>query len=273
MALAERDIDVEGHRVHIWEGGEGFPILMLHGSGPGAGTIGNWRLVLEPLAARYRIVATDLIGFGASGRKEREPYFDLPLWRRQAQAVLDRLPQGEDGDAGAIGHSLSASIALGLAMDNPHVTRVMTTGAMGARASVNRETEICWRFPETREELREAAEILVHDPTVITDAFLDARMAILHDGDYGPYFKSMFAGDKQRFIDEAVLAPERLAALDCRVMMLHGRDDRPFPCEENTRVLARHIPKADTFVIAACGHSPALEHPDKLLAAAQLLFG
>ena len=53
---------------------------MLHGSGPGAGTIGNWRLVLEPLAARYRITATDLIGFGASGRKTEEPYFDLPLW-------------------------------------------------------------------------------------------------------------------------------------------------------------------------------------------------
>ena len=181
--------------------------------------------------------------------------------------MLDLLPAG---DAGAIGHSLSASIALGLAMDNPRVTRVMTTGAMGAPARVNRETEICWRFPETREELREAAEILVHDPTVITDAFLDARMAILHGGDYGPYFKSMFAGDKQRFIDAAVLAPERLAALECRVMMLHGRDDRPFPCDENTQVLARRIPKADSFVIAACGHSPALEHPDKLLAAAQM---
>ena len=196
MALAERDITVEGHRVHLWEGGEGFPILMLHGSGPGAGTIGNWRLVLEPLAARYRIVATDLIGFGASGRKEQEPYFDLPLWRRQAQAVLDLLPAGE---VGVIGHSLSASLALGLAMDNPRVTRVMTTGAMGAPARANRETEICWRFPETREELREAAEILVHDPSVITDAFLDARMAILHDGEYGPYFRSMFAGDKQRY--------------------------------------------------------------------------
>ncbi len=270
MALAERDIDVEGHRVHVWEGGEGFPILMLHGSGPGAGTIGNWRLVLEPLAARYRIVATDLIGFGASGRKAEEPYFDLPLWRRQAQAVLDLLPAGE---AGVIGHSLSASLALGLAMENARVTRVMTTGAMGARARVNRETEICWRFPETREELREAAGILVHDPSVITDAFLDARMAILHDGEYGPYFRSMFAGDKQQYIDAAVLEPERLAALDCAVAMLHGRDDRPFPCAENTLVLARHIPKADTFVIAQCGHSPALEHPDKLLAAAQMLFG
>ena len=270
MELAERDISVEGHRVHLWEGGAGFPILMLHGSGPGAGTVGNWRLVLEPLAARYRIVATDLIGFGASGRKREEPYFDLPLWRRQAQALLDLLPEGE---AGVIGHSLSASIALGLAMDNPRVQRVMTTGAMGAPARANRATELCWRFPEARDELREAAEILVHDPSVITDAFLDARMAILHDGDYGPYFQSMFAGDKQRFIDAAILPTERLAALDCRVTMLHGRDDRPFPCDENTLVLARHIPKADTFVIAGCGHSPALEHPDKLLAAAQMLFG
>ena len=94
MTLAERDIDFEGHRVHVWEGGEGFPLLMLHGSGPGAGTVANWRLVLEPLAARYRIVAADLVGFGASGRKREEPYFDLPLWRRQARAVLGLLPAG-----------------------------------------------------------------------------------------------------------------------------------------------------------------------------------
>ena len=270
MALAERDIAVEGHRVHLWEGGEGSPVLMLHGSGPGAGTIGNWRLVIEPLAARYRIVATDLIGFGASGRKAEEPFFDLPLWRRQAQAVLDLLPAG---DAGVIGHSLSASLALGLAMDNPRVTRVMTTGAMGAPAKANRETELCWSFPETRDALRRAAEILVHDRSVITEAFLDARMAILHDGDYGPYFRAMFAGDKQRFIDAAVLPADRLAALACEVVMLHGRDDRPFPYEENTRVLARAIPRADSVLIAACGHSPALEHPDKLLAAARMLFG
>lgn len=270
MALAERDIDVEGHRVHLWEGGEGFPILMLHGSGPGAGTVGNWRLVLEPLAARYRIVAADLIGFGASGRKAAEPFFDLALWRCQARAVLALLPAGK---AGVIGHSLSASLALGLAMEEPRVTKVMTTGAMGAPARANADTEICWRFPESRDELRQAALTLVHDPSVITDAFIDARMAILHDGDYGPYFRSMFAGDKQRFIDAAVLPAERLAALACDVMMVHGRDDRPFPCEENTRVLARAIPRADSFVIARCGHSPALEHPDKFLAAARMLFG
>ena len=172
-----------------------------------------------------------------------------------------------------IGHSLSASLALGLAAEEPRVRKVLTTGAMGAPAKANRETELCWSFPETRDDLRRAAEILVYDRTIVTDTFLDARMAILHEGDYGPYFRSMFAGDKQRFIDAAVLPSETLAGLDCDVFMLHGREDRPFPCEENTRLLARAIPNADSFVIARCGHSPALEHPDKLLAAARMLFG
>jgi 2-hydroxymuconate-semialdehyde hydrolase len=270
MALAERDITFEDHQVHLWEGGEGFPVLMLHGSGPGAGTVGNWRLVLEPLTARYRIMAADLVGFGASGRKPEEPYFDVPLWRRQAQALLDLLPEG---DVGVIGHSLSASLALGLAIDNPRVTKVMTTGAMGARSKLTEAADVCWNFPETRDALREAVKFLVYDQSVVTEPFLDARMEILHSGDYGPYFGSMFGGDKQKFIDAAVLPTDKLAALTCDVTMLHGRDDQPFPVDENTRVLARSIPKADVFVIAQCGHSPALEHPDKLLAAAQMLFG
>lgn len=270
MALNEYDIEVEGHRAHCWEGGEGFPIVMLHGSGPGAGTIGNWRLVLEPLAERYHVLATDLIGFGESGRKESEPYFDLPLWQRQAQAALDRLP---DGPAGVIGHSLSAALALHLAMNNERVTKVLTTGAMGGHFKANEYTEACWTFPETRDQLRQAVEYLVYDRSVITDAFLDNRMTILHGGDYAPYFRSMFAGDKQRYVDAAVLPTDALERLRCDVVMMHGRDDMPFPFMENTLALSRSIPNADVMIVGRCGHSPALEHPDKLLAAAHMLFG
>ena len=56
---------------YIRGGGKGFPILMIHGSGPGASTQGNWRLVLDPLADRYQIYAMDLIGFGESGLGRR----------------------------------------------------------------------------------------------------------------------------------------------------------------------------------------------------------
>ena len=270
MAVTDRDIEFEGHSVHVWEGGSGFPVLMLHGSGPGAGTMGNWRFVLEPLAESYQVLATDLIGFGESGRKTEEPLFDMGLWRRQAQFMLDRLG---DGPVGIIGHSLSASLALGLAAANERVSKVLTTGAMGGHFTVNADTELCWTFPETRDNLRAAVECLVYDKSVVTDALLDSRMEILHDGVYGPYFKSMFAGDKQQYVDAAVLPAESLNKLACDVVMMHGRNDNPFPYAENSLALSAAIPHADVILVGRCGHSPALEHPEKLLSAAKLLFG
>ena len=270
MAVKDRDIEFEGHSVHIWEGGSGFPILLLHGSGPGAGTMGSWRLVLEQLSERYKVLATDLIGFGQSGRKAEEPFFDIGLWQRQAQFMLDRL---DGGPVGIIGHSLSASLALGLATKNDRVSKVLTTGAMGGKFAVNANTELCWTFPETRDQLRAAVECLVYDKSVVTDALLDSRMEILHDGVYGPYFKSMFAGLKQQYVDAAVLPTESLKELTCDVLMMHGRDDNPFPYAENSLALSASIPHADVILVGRCGHSPALEHPQKLLAAAKLLFG
>jgi len=271
VALNEFDVDVGGLRAHAWQGGSGFPILMLHGSGPGAGTIGNWRLVLEPLASRYHILATDLIGFGQSGRKPREPYFDPELWLKQAETMLARLPAGP---VGIIGHSLSGALALRLAgRHRDRVTKVLTTGSMGNRFTANQYTVDCWTFPETKDALRRAVGYLVYDNSVITEEFLDNRMKILHGGDYAPYFRSMFAGDKQRYIDAAALSEAELAAVQCEVLMLHGRDDKPFPCAENTLVLAPKMVRADAMVIARCGHSPALEHPLKLIAAAHMLFG
>ena len=83
----------------------------------------------------------------------------------------------------------------------------------------------------------------------------------------------MFEGDKQRYVDAAVLPSQALRTLDCDVVMMHGRDDLPFPFIDNTLQLSRAIPNADVMMLARCGHSPALEHPDKLVGAAYMLFG
>jgi len=144
---------------------------------------------------------------------------------------------------------------------------------MGEHFFVNEHTIDCWTFPKTREDLRRTVESLVYDPSVVTDAFIDARMEILHDGVYGPYFSAMFAGDRQFYVDAAVLDKDMLQSLSCDVVMMHGRDDLPFPFLENTAPLSRDIPNADVVMLANCGHSPALEHPDKLVATAKLLFG
>ncbi len=270
--MQELDTAFEGIPVHYWEGGRGLPLLLIHGSGPGASTHGNWRLIMEPLAERYHVIATDLIGFGLSGRKAEPPYFDMDLWFRQAQAMLDLFGENE---VAILGHSISASIALRLAAADKRVKKVMTTGAMGTGFKPNEHTVRTWTFPETLEDLRQAGESLVYDKSVITDEYLEGRMKILHSGsgDYAAYFRSMFAGDKQRYIDAAVLKDEEINAISCDVLMVHGRDDLPYPFEQATLAMSRRIPQADVVALAHCGHSPGIEHPDKVLKLAEMFFG
>jgi 2-hydroxymuconate-semialdehyde hydrolase len=268
MAYAEHGFDFEGMAVHYITAGRGFPILMLHGSGPGVSTVGNWRKVLDPLAERFKVYAMDLIGFGRSARKPAPPYFDIDLWLRQAKAMIGRM---EGDKIGLVGHSVSGAMSLMLAASETRVAKVLTTGTMGARVAASDGTVKTWSFPRNRQELQAAAEVLIYDKSVIDEAYLANREAVLFSGDYGPYFTAMFAGDKQAFIDAAVIPEETLKKITCDVTMLHGRNDLAFPYEA-TMTIAQSLPQANVILIGRCSHSVAFEHPRMLVAAADALF-
>lgn len=266
MPLEEFDIPFEDTTIHCWEGGRGFPVLMLHGSGAGASIPGNYRRVIEPLSRRYRVLAADLVGFGLSGRKRDKPYFDMETWLRQGRHLLGRL----QGDVGIIGHSLSGALALKLAASEARVTRVLTTGTMGTSFPCKPGTRL-WRYPETRELLRQSIETTVWDKQLIDDAEVDYRLKILTQPGYREYYESMFDGDKQHFIDISALSAAELARIKASVLMMHGRQDRSFPPEDTCMILARSL-AADVWLINDCAHSVALEFPGKFLAGAELLF-
>ncbi|MFA5957904.1 alpha/beta fold hydrolase [Hyphomicrobium sp.] len=262
--------EFEGIPVHVIEGGTGFPLLLIHGSGPGASTYANWRLILEPLTRRYHIFGMDLIGFGASGRRAAPPYFDVDFWLRQCRAMIDRMP-GER--IGVIGHSLSAALALKLAASEPRIAKVLTTGSMGAPFEINEGTIRTWSFPNDRDELVALAETLIYDHKHITEAYIENRIATLwKDQAYRDYFTSMFAGDQRRFVTEALVSDDELRRIKIPVSMLHGRNDIAFPAEV-TMQIAASLPQADIALLARCSHSIALEFPEKVLSACHMLFG
>jgi 2-hydroxymuconate-semialdehyde hydrolase len=224
---------------------------------------------LDPLAGRFHVHAMDLIGFGQSARKRVEPYFDIPLWLRQCRALIDIMPGPH---IGVVGHSLSGALALKLATLEPRIAEVLTTASMGAAFELNAAVERVWTFPATRAELRRTAEVLIHDRSLIDDAYLDARMDILHkDATYGPYFSAMFSGDRQAYVDQTVLTAAELAGVRCKVSMLHGRDDAGFPPSVSLSIASR-LPQADVTLLGLCSHSIAMEQTDKFLAAAYSLF-
>lgn len=270
MDFETRDIPVGPTTAHMWHGGDGPPLLLMHGAGPGTSAAANFGKIREPLAERYHLYATDMIGFGRSGRKVEPPYFDYPLWLEQMQAVLDQIPEGP---VGLLGHSISASFAMRLAARNQRVAKILLSCPMGRPLARNPHREQLWSFPRSREDLRKSLQVLFHDHSVITEDLLDSRMAVLDEPGYGDYFEKVFGGDTQDLVAQTILTDEELRAITCSVSIVHGRDDLAFPIEETAYPIAEVLTKADVHALARCSHGPAFERTEAFLAIAFDFFG
>src|SRR3546814_17262583 len=66
-----KSLVVDGSLTNYHDVGEGAPVLLIHGSGPGVTAWANWRLNIPELAKRFRVIAPDMFGFGYSDSKGR----------------------------------------------------------------------------------------------------------------------------------------------------------------------------------------------------------
>lgn len=85
-----RSVVAAGIRTNYHDVDQGFPVLLIHGSGPGASAWANWRLTLPRLAARARVLAPDMVGFGYTERPTGIGY-GMDIWVRHALGFLDAL--------------------------------------------------------------------------------------------------------------------------------------------------------------------------------------
>lgn len=74
LPVRTRLLDVDGVATSVLEGGQGPPLVLLHGATAAGGLV--WWRVLSRLAERYRVVVPDLPGFGESDAVEA---VDAPL--------------------------------------------------------------------------------------------------------------------------------------------------------------------------------------------------
>ena len=80
VGLTEHTVTLGAHTIHYWEGGEGPPLMLLHGFGGDA--LFNWEPQIEALAAHHRLILPDLLWFGSSAST------DAPGLTTQADATL-----------------------------------------------------------------------------------------------------------------------------------------------------------------------------------------
>jgi 2-hydroxymuconate-semialdehyde hydrolase len=266
--LKEFDLAFEGTTIHCWEGGAGRPLILMHGSGAGCGTFSNFGAVIDDLCKTFHVFATDMVGYGRSGRRPAPPYFDVPMWVRQLLALIDHTGETH---VGLVGHSLAGALALKAAAQDGRVSAVLTTGTMGTPAP-ERAGSGSWNFPADRATIRGHIEGTLYDKSLVSEGEIEERAKVLYAPGYQEYFNSMFGADRRAFFAESVVTQGELDAISCPVLLMHGWNDSFVSPEESSLPLSKIMPHSDVMVLGKCGHSVALEYPDKFNAAASQLF-
>ncbi|GAB2466099.1 alpha/beta fold hydrolase [Jatrophihabitans fulvus] len=121
-------VRVESRMVHGYKrvfriGGEGPPLLLIHGIGDSSAT---WRTVLPALARHHLVIAPDLLGHGASDKPRAD--YSVAAYANGMRDLLGVL--GVD-EVTLVGHSLGGGVAMQFAYQFPEKTQRMVLVASG----------------------------------------------------------------------------------------------------------------------------------------------
>jgi len=258
--LAERRHAYRGVRIRCFAGGDGPPLLLVHGYG---GSAWNWA-ELAPLLPRRRLLIPDLPGHGASSplpaARTLSPFADVLAAVCEAEGA---------GPVDVVGHSLGGVVALRLAERHPDLVHRLVLAAAAGISSSTRLAETFITLVGIAKPGRLAARRL---PRVASSPFLRRLV-------FGPLEVSNPVALGERAVyaflrasplhTDALGAGLALAADDprqgldrvrCPVLVLWGARDRQVPLGDGFEY-ARRL-RAPLRVVADCGHLLIGERPD-----------
>jgi pimeloyl-ACP methyl ester carboxylesterase len=278
--VLRRFADVDGPVHYADFGGEGRPIVLVHGLG---GSHLNWLLVAPRLAAHGRVLALDLAGHGRT-----------PSLRRARVGANRRLLDGfirtvAGGPAVLVGNSMGGYLALAEAAAAPELVRALVlvdaavplarggppdghVAALFAGLSLPLVGEALmlarwWRGPER--SLRGLLALCGIDPARVDPDAFEAHLALAEErhGLRRAAARDFLAA--QRSLMGRLVRRRRffrmVASISAPTLILQGDRDRLVRVAA-ARALAAARPDWRLEVLDGLGHVPQLEDPERFLA-------
>lgn len=253
-----RTVEVDGLPLAYHDVGEGPPVVLLHGSGPGVTGWANFGANLPALSEHLRCLVVDQPGFGASGRPER---YERSYLRISADAVGGLLDALGLEQVALIGNSMGGDVAVRYALDNPsRVSRLLLNGPGGTGATIlgPSPSEGILRLMEfnadpTRERMAAWVRTMLFDSRRATDELIDARFAAAQEPGAVKNLQDVYATFYDPSMAEAVPLWAEVHRIRQPVLMAWGRDDRVAPVE-GALFPARRMARCDLRIYSRCGH-------------------
>lgn len=278
MTLQSGMIRLGDLNVHQLHGGHGRPVLFIHGLGS-SGYM-EWRFNLEPAAARHRVYAPDLPGFGRS-EKPRARY-GVPYFTR----FVDRYMESRGlRKVAVVAASLGGRVALELALKYPdRVGRLVLVNSLGLGRPSLHMTYGLVTLPRVGETMMRAAGSALRwapRPMIrkVAGRYVGASADLERtmDDQYLEHLRELYAAQgyhdaylatlRSLVNPKALFGAEydltnRLPSIKVPVQLIWGADDPLLPVSHATRAHAA-IPDCRLTVIEGAGHTPQAERPEE----------
>ena len=249
-----RRVDANGIGTNYLEAGEGTPVVLVHGSGPGVSAYANWRLTIPDLAGEHRVLAPDMAGFGFS---DKPGNYSMEGWVQQLDAFLTALQLDK---VSLVGNSFGGGLALAFAARWPErVDKLVLMGSMGVTFPGAEGLDRVWGYEASIENMRSVLDFFAFDRTLVNDELAELRFRASIEPGMQEAFSSMFPAPRQRWVESMTTPLEQIAALPHETLIIHGRDDRVIPLD-NAWQLLQIINRAQLHVFGRCGHWTQIEH-------------
>jgi 2-hydroxymuconate-semialdehyde hydrolase len=257
MEIRRKTIPIDGLVTSYLEAGAGDAVVLLHGGEFGGSAELGWERNIAALAAHYRVLAPDQLGFGQSAKVI--DFVDGRGMRiRHAARFCEVL--GIDA-AHFVGNSMGAiNLLTDATSDAPLLPiRSLVVICGGGEIQQNRHFEALQQYDATLPAMRRIVEALFHDPAFPAD---DDYVRRRYESSVAPGAWEAIAaarfrrpGASRPSTPSSARAYERI---DVPTLVIEGADDKLLPSGWAAEI-AKQIRHGRSAVVDEAGHCPQIE--------------
>lgn len=248
--------------------GDGYPVVFLHGSGPGVTAYANWNKLFGLLGSKYRLIAPDMVGFGYTERVEGQTY-SMNVWVKQTIDLFDALGIEK---ANLVGNSFGGALAMSVAIKYPErVNKLVLMGAMGVSFPITYGLDKVWGYTPSPQNMERLLEIFTYNHQFATPELAESRYRGSIQPGFQESFSAMFPEPRQDGVEDMAGNQHYIRQIEHETLIVHGREDRVIPLE-NSYKLIQLIPNAELHVFGKCGHWTQIEHTEDFAKQLEIFF-
>ncbi|HAS40514.1 MAG TPA: alpha/beta hydrolase [Microscillaceae bacterium] len=255
-------ITVKGGEVHYRDEGQGFPLVLIHGTGA---SLHTWEVWSKQLSKDFRVIRFDLPAYGLTGPDPKHDY-RISAYVDFVKQFLDKLAIKKCHIAG---NSLGGNISWQFALNYPdRVDKMILLDASGI--PTNKKSPWVFRLAKTpvlnkivryatpRFFFRNNLKQVYSDDSKITEALVDQYYDLmLREGNREAFLYRV----KVKYRDKS----GEIKRIKNRTLIMWGKEDAWIPVKL-AHEFNKRLPNSELIIYPNVGHVPMEEIPNKTVA-------